>query len=504
MTDRRRALWLILALVAARAAWPLLLVNPEWEFHRDELLYFAMGDHLAWRMQFPPFIALLARASSAVFGDSVFAARVPAALGGAALTGVVLLLLRRLGSGAWGLLLATLGLALAPVFLRSSLLFQPVIFDQFWATLAVAALVLAAAEREPRWWLLVGAALGLGLLTKMSALMYGLAVLVVALLHPTLRAQLRTRWPWLAGSLASVLALLTVLGQVAYDWPFLQQLAALKEDQFAHTTLMGTLWEQPQLLMPAAILVLSALTLGAARRSALQVAGGFALALLALVLWQGGKGYYAAPGYPVLIGLGALAVAESTRLWVRIAVLLVVLAIGLPLVPMGVPVLAPGPMARFASSAGFGTTTNRGERLDLPQDYADMLGWRAQAEAVARAYAALTPDEQAQVIILGGNYGQAGALARYAPRFGYPYPVSTTGDFHAWGLPEGRSGDPMLVLSDLSALGTLEAVFSRIEIVAELGDKRSVPEERDLRIFLAREPKVPLLEAWAGAGPNWH
>src|SRR5690606_11491106 len=114
-----------------------------------------------------PFIALLARASSAVFGDSVLAARVPAALGGAALTGVVLLLLRRLGSGAWGLLLATLGLALAPVFLRSSLLFQPVIFDQLWATLADAALVLAAAEREPRWWLLVGAALGLGLLTKM-------------------------------------------------------------------------------------------------------------------------------------------------------------------------------------------------------------------------------------------------------------------------------------------------------------------------------------------------
>ena len=56
-------------------AWPLLapivlvalgihaLPQPGFGFHRDELLYFAMGDHLDFlHMQFPPLIAA-ARAS---------------------------------------------------------------------------------------------------------------------------------------------------------------------------------------------------------------------------------------------------------------------------------------------------------------------------------------------------------------------------------------------------------------------------------------------------------
>ena len=89
----------IAVLVLARILLPLVLLAPPWEFHRDELLYFAMGDHLELRMQFPPFIAAVARLSSALLGDTVWAARVPAALAGGALTLVVLLLVRRLGGG---------------------------------------------------------------------------------------------------------------------------------------------------------------------------------------------------------------------------------------------------------------------------------------------------------------------------------------------------------------------------------------------------------------------
>lgn len=41
-------------------------------FHRDEFLYLAMGEHLRlWQMDFPPFIALVGRASHALFGTSL-------------------------------------------------------------------------------------------------------------------------------------------------------------------------------------------------------------------------------------------------------------------------------------------------------------------------------------------------------------------------------------------------------------------------------------------------
>ncbi len=144
----RRLLAFALLLVAIRFAFPLLLLNPAWEFHRDEFLYFAMGDHLEWfRMQFPPLIAVVARVGRALFGDSVWAARVPAAVAGAALLGTMLWLVRRLNGGVWSMVVLTLAGISAPVFLRPSVLMHPVIFDQLWATLAFAALVLAAVER---------------------------------------------------------------------------------------------------------------------------------------------------------------------------------------------------------------------------------------------------------------------------------------------------------------------------------------------------------------------
>jgi hypothetical protein len=52
-------------------------------FHRDELLYLAMGRHLRlWGMDFPPAIALLAELARSTLGDSLFAVRlIPAVLG---------------------------------------------------------------------------------------------------------------------------------------------------------------------------------------------------------------------------------------------------------------------------------------------------------------------------------------------------------------------------------------------------------------------------------------
>jgi hypothetical protein len=350
--------------------------------------------------------------------------------------------------------------------------------------------------------LLVGLALGLGLLTKMSSLMYAAVILAVAVVHPRLRRHLLTRWPWAAAGLALLLGAATVLGQVHYGWPFLQQLQALKAGQFAHTSLLGTLTEQPMLLAPAALLVVAAAGARERLRAAVVVAGGFALGLLALVLWQGGKAYYAAPAYPVLIALGAAVVARSSRKWLAPTAAVAMCAIGVPLVPMGVPMLAPAPMAAYAQRLGVGTTSNRGEDLVLPQDYADMLGWRAKADAMARAYAALEATERAQVVIVGGNYGQAGALARYARRLGYPYPISTAGDFHAWG-PGPRAGTLLLVLAGPDARDDLEALYGRVEEVAALGDPRAVPEEHDVRIFVAREPRAELAAVWPSAGPNW-
>jgi len=81
---RRSAVWVVIGLLLLKLVLVLgaNTLTP-YGFHRDELLYLAMGRHLdLWRMDFPPGIALAAEASRAAFGDWLPGIRfIPAILG---------------------------------------------------------------------------------------------------------------------------------------------------------------------------------------------------------------------------------------------------------------------------------------------------------------------------------------------------------------------------------------------------------------------------------------
>ncbi|MGZ3822444.1 MAG: hypothetical protein ACXVB6_17760, partial [Mucilaginibacter sp.] len=65
----------ILIFVAIKVGLNMLAMS-HFGFQRDELLHLALGDHLDWGFkEVPPFIALLAKISTTVFGESVFATR---------------------------------------------------------------------------------------------------------------------------------------------------------------------------------------------------------------------------------------------------------------------------------------------------------------------------------------------------------------------------------------------------------------------------------------------
>lgn len=514
---------LLVALVLARIALPLVAIHATWEFHRDELLYFAMGDHLDWfRMQFPPLLPAIARVAHAVGGESVWAARVPAALAGGALLAVMLLCVRALGGGARALVLTALASAAAPLFVRTSVLMQPVVLDQLWCAAALLGVVLALVHDAPRWWLLAGCMFGLGTLTKFSAPLYGALAFVATLLLPAGRRQLGTRWPWLAAVLALVVGSASVTGQVVHGWPFLAQMRVLRATQLAHVA-PGDYLAGQVLMLGGAVLLAAAGAWWAitGRVAAMPDAGSHAhavrrhdavrwLALFAALLvgWYlatSGKEYYAGPAWPLLVAAGAVALEQVrgriARRLAHVAVPVLMTLVGLVLLPLGVPVFAPEAMARYAARFG-GTRSNVGVALELPQDYADMLGWRAQAATVARAWASLPPADRARAGIVAANYGQAGAQALHGPPLGLPYPVSVVGDFWAWG-PGPHDGEVMLVVIDDPNEPALRALWREVRVLAVHRDPRRVPEERAVHVVLVRGLRVPLAEFWRRAGPRW-
>ena len=517
--------------------------------HRDELLYLAMGRHLRlWTMDFPPWIALLAEATRALLGDTDVVLRLGPAFAHGALVVLAAVLARALRGGDGAQMLAAVAVAASPLFLRAGQLFQPVVFDQLWWTLALLALVKIGqsalytdpgADAQPgdvswtspggrrrrlSWsaragsalsraaaspWLLLGVACGLGLLTKFSILFLGAAIAVALLVGPQRRMLLTSR-PWLVVGVTLLLGAPSLIGQLRLGWPVLGQMRELRETQLVHVGVLQFLGGQ-LLLGPAALLAaLGVWALFAtrwargARTASLAAVGAF---LLLLVLR--GKAYYAGPIFPLLFAAGAVFLEQgptrdrgfragaSGRLGAAAAA---VVLYGLLTLPLALPILTPADTARWASALRINaaTRTNTGESLALPQDFADMLGWPELARAVGEAYAKLPPVQQNDVTIVAANYGQAGALEFYAPRVGLPGVVSPAGSFWFFG-PGERVGDPLLTVGIPEAM--LRGRCTRLTSLGRVShpDTRwQVREEQNVPLFLCEQPVPGLREMWAG------
>ena len=100
---RSRPPWLGIALIAAAAFGLEMAVSARYGYARDELYFLAAGHHLAFGyVDQPPLTPLLARISSAAFGDTLAGLRVLPALGLAALVVAAAEILASSGvSGGW-------------------------------------------------------------------------------------------------------------------------------------------------------------------------------------------------------------------------------------------------------------------------------------------------------------------------------------------------------------------------------------------------------------------
>jgi hypothetical protein len=484
------------------------LPRPGYGFHRDELLYLAMGDHFdLFRMQFPPVIAGLAQTARALPIDALAAIHLLAALAGATLPILTATICRDLGGGRRAQDLAALAVLAAPLFLRAGALFQPVVFEQVWWCLAAVALVKLLAGRDRRWWLVVGAAVGVSALTKFTVVLLG-AGLLVAIAFSPLRQDLGTRWPWLAMALAGILALPSLTGQITWDWPFFAQARALQATQLGHFDRLGFLVGQFLMLGPGGPLWLIGLVglLAARTLRPFRPVGVLALVVFLLLLATHGKDYYFGPLHPPLIAAAATIMGN----WLEErgrgplfagAVAFLVLG-GLVLLPLGVPLLPPERMARYAAALGVtrATRTNYGRTLPLPQDFADMTGWQEQVATVATVYRSLPLPDQGRAAILGNNYGRTAAVALFGRELGLPYPISRHGDFYHWGTG-GRSGEVTIIIG-----GTTSQWQGNWEDVSEVARSRNpwgVDEEQSVPIFVCRRPRLDLPTLFRRLGPYW-
>ena len=156
---------------------------------------------------------------------------------------------------------------------------------------------------------------------------------------------------------------------------------------------------------------------------------------LAIFTYFRAKDYYAIGLYPIHFVFGATYISHLLhKNWGKyLKPVLMIIPVGLFILsapmtyPLGDPEYLKEVQARHPD-----LMVNRwedGETYDLPQDFADMLGWKELADKVDLAYSKAPSDEY--TVIICGNYGQAGAINFYTKTKGLQA-ITMNADYVNW------------------------------------------------------------------------
>lgn len=335
-----------------------------------ETYYWVWSKALALSyLDHPPFLAYLIRLTT-LFGDDRLLVRLGPMLGGAVIPLALFTFGREMFNVRAGLIAAGV-YQLVPVLTGSGLFATPDTPLLLWWSVALVC-VRRALWDEPRWWIATGAAIGLGMLSKMTMIALPLGILGFVLTRR--RDALRHPWPYAGTALSVALFLPVVIWNATHQWaniryvlherphqlpPGLAGVLSMLSEQVPFTFVMFPvlLW----MLVPAVRdrhddrlafmlwMVVPTLTL----MVAVTVIGGSA------------HGYWAGPAYLGLaVLLGAYWPGRPAAIAMGVNAVLMAYAVLLPIIPW-----LPAPPGVAESVAGWPEAAERAEALaaGLPQ-----------------------------------------------------------------------------------------------------------------------------------------
>ena len=496
---------ILVALIALVKFLVHLYFNNRYGYFRDEFDYIACGEHLAWGyVDQPPLIPFLIHVCRAVLGDSLRSIRFIPALTSSLLVIQAAVITRELGGRKFALLLTAVTVLIAPQYLSNgSLLGTNCLEPTLWMGCAYFA-ILAIKRSDPRYWLWFGVVAGLGLEEKYSIALFGFAV-VLGLLLTEQRRVFAGKWIWLGGLAAFLIFLPNLLWNIHYDWPFLQLIHNIKAEGRDVVLPAGQYFLQQTLLLnpltaPIWISGLLAFLLWRPLRPYRFLGYSYIVCYTVFFLLHG-KNYYLAPIYPMLLAAGAVVIESALepprRAWLKPVIAVILLATGIYLAPIVIPVLSPDRFISYMRTLPFKLPVmeHAHARAALPQWYADQFGWEEIVAETAKAWNQLSPQERMDCGVFAQDYGQAGAIDFLGRRYGLPPALSGHQTYFLWG-PRGYSGNCLIVLDDRRE--RLDQLFERVEVAGYSPDN-PYALEREIPVFICRGAKFgSLQQIWPG------
>lgn len=202
--SEQNTLWMLAILATVFVYRLVFVLTHDYDLFVDEAQYWLWSKELAWGYYSkPPLVAWLIRASTWLFGDAVWAIKLPALLAYPLAAWLVYLTGRRLANSAAGMMAALIFITMPGQALGGWMMSPDGPLLMFWAL----SLWLFHRCLHAGWgtWLLLGVVVGLGALAKYTMLVFLVGVVWVLCLKPN-RHLWRSSKPWLM--FAAVLACL--------------------------------------------------------------------------------------------------------------------------------------------------------------------------------------------------------------------------------------------------------------------------------------------------------
>ena len=418
--------------IAAAFAAAHILTNGRYGFHRDELQFLSDARHLDWGfVAYPPFTPFIERIGLSLFGLSLVGLRLFSVIAQACVILVSGLMARDLGGNRLAQVATALSVGLSGLPLFEATEFQYTSFSFLWWVLVCWFTIRLLRSGNPRWWLAIGAALGLGLMTKYSVVFF-VAGLLIGLAFTSARRHFASPWFWAGVGVAVLIFLPNIVWLYHHDFISYRFLQHIHARDVGEGRAQGY-WKYQFLadanLFSTPVWITGLITF--LRSSRYRVLAWMYLVPVFFFWVDKGRFYYVAEAYPVLIAMGAVAAERwlSRRpAWARGTVTAVyfvgVFAIGAYMAATIVPIAPSGPLRDFA-------LRNNG---DLREEF----GWNELVTTIAAIRDSLPADQQQHLGILTGNYGEAGAIENLGGAYHLPPPISLTNSFYLRSFPASQ------------------------------------------------------------------
>ena len=394
------------------------LINPHYDLHRDEYLHLDQANHLAWGyLSVPPVTSWISWVVQSL-GNSIFWVKFFPALFGALTMLVVWKIIEELKGNLFALVLGAT-CTLFSILLRLNFLFQPNSFDVLSWTLFYFLLIKYFNTKKAKWLYMAAIGFAIGFLNKYNVVFMLVGIFPSILLTGQRKIFFQTEF---YGSIMVGLLLIlpNILWQYNNGFPVFHHLGQLADTQLVNVNRWNFLKDQVFYFigaLPVIVASLYALLFYEPLRK-YRVFFWIFFFTLTVFIYLKAKSYYAIGLYPVYIGFGSTFIGSiQNRSWkkfVKPVVIAIPLLFYFFLYHIVYSIQTPGEIIKTEDVyRKYGLLRwEDGKDHTLPQDFADMLGWKELASKVDSIYTHLPEDEY--TFVLCDNYGQAGAINYYA------------------------------------------------------------------------------------------